>query len=98
MQSEGGKLNTADSFLVEPLSWSVRDGGGIAATKILIGGRWKQLEMMGVCEKSFLDSGRRNNGLGPFCLENKAGARRMVMLWRFRWTGFVPLRSKRDCG
>ena len=55
----------------------MRDGGQIAATKILIGGRWKQLEMMGVYENSFLNSGRRNNGLGPFGLETKAGARRM---------------------
>ena len=47
----------------------MRDGGRIAATMIIIGGRRKQLEMMGVYENSFLDSGRRNNGLGPFCLD-----------------------------
>ena len=42
---------------------------GLALLQLIVSGRWKHLQTPGVYERSFLDPGHRNNGLGPFCLE-----------------------------
>ena len=90
LRSKGSRFNAADSFR-RTSELGRATAGGWLPPQLDVSGRRKQLETLGAYERRFLDSGRRNNGLGPFPPSgNKFGARGMVILWPFRFDRLGP--------
>ena len=66
-QKSNRQIYAADSFRRTSELERVTAGGWLPP-QLDVSGRWKQLETLDASERSVLDSGRRNNGLGQFTL------------------------------